>query len=137
YKIIIYKHNQIKNYTINKKKKKFINILNNENKQENLTKEERKAFYPKKIETSVSRLDTYYRCSYQHFLQYKLKLEERRTYTLDAPDMGQLFHEALKVITDWVKTETRHIADVTKSDAKTYATKSSKHLGRDLQHHII
>src|SRR5699024_660528 len=69
--------------------------------------------------------------------QYNLKLEERRTYTLDAPDMGQLFHEALKVITEWVKKENRHFADVTKSDAKTYAKKSIKYLGPDLQHQIL
>src|SRR5690625_5972588 len=85
----------------------------------------------------MSILETYYRYSYQHFLQYNLKLEERRTYTLDAPDMGQLFHEALKVITEWVKKENRHFADVTKSDAKTYAKKSIKHLGPVLQHQIL
>src|SRR5699024_3632811 len=98
-----------------------------------LSEEATKAFYPQKIETSVSRLETYYRCSYQHFLQYNLKLEERRTYTLDAPDMGQLFHEALKVITEWVKKESRHFADVVKSDAK----KSIKYLGPVLQHQIL
>src|SRR5690625_1886122 len=51
--------------------------------------------------------------------------------------MGQLFHEALKVITEWVKKENRHFADVTKSDAKTYAKKSIKHLGPVLQHQIL
>src|SRR5690625_6823066 len=80
--------------------KKVLESLFYENKPVNLSEEATKAFYPQKIETSVSRLETYYRCSYQHFLQYNLKLEERRTYTLDAPDMGQLFHEALKVITE-------------------------------------
>src|SRR5699024_12792299 len=107
--------------------KKFLDNLCYENKPVNLAEEETKEFNQQKIETSVSRLETYYRCSYQHFLQYNLKLEERRTYTLDAPDMGQLFHEALKVITEWVKKENRHFADVTKSDAKTYAKKSIKY----------
>lgn len=108
-----------------------------ENKPTHLSKQTTESFYPQKIETSVSRLETYYRCSYQHFLQYNLKLEERRTYTLDAPDMGQLFHEALKIIAEWVKEENKHFADVTKKDAVSYAKKSIEHLSPVLQHRIL
>src|SRR5690625_1211476 len=78
----------INHETSNESTKKVLESLFYENKPVNLSEEATKAFYPQKIETSVSRLETYYRCSYQHFLQYNLKLEERRTYTLDAPDMG-------------------------------------------------
>src|SRR5699024_5780912 len=67
-----------------------------ENKPTNLTEETVKQAYSEKINTSVSRLEMFYRCSYQHFANYNLKLEERRTYQLEAPDIGQLFHEALK-----------------------------------------
>src|SRR5699024_1511642 len=74
-----------------------------ENKPENLTKETVEQLYPKQIKASVSRLEMYYRCSYQHYLQYSLGLEERRTYKLEAPDIGQLFHEALKTITEWIQ----------------------------------
>lgn len=130
------------NWYINKESqndstKKVLNSLFYQNKPINLSKETTEAFYPQKIETSVSRLETYHRCSYQHFLQYNLKLEERRTYTLDAPDMGQLFHEALKIITEWVKKEDKHFADVTKNDAYAYAKKSIKHLSPVLQHQIL
>ncbi len=127
----------IKNEGNNDSTKKVLNSLFYQNIPINLSKETTEAFYPQKIETSVSRLETYYRCSYQHFLQYNLKLEERRTYTLDAPDMGQLFHEALKVITEWVKKENKHFADVTKADAKNYAKKSIVHLSPILQHRIL
>ena len=57
-------------------------------------------------------LETYYRCSYQHFAKYSLGLEERRTYKLDAPDIGQLFHEALKTITEWVQAEGKEFLPV-------------------------
>src|SRR5699024_6126619 len=90
----------INHETSNKSTKKGLESLFYENKPVNLSEEATKAFYPQKIETSVSRLETYYRCSYQHFLQYNLQLEDRRTYTLDAPQVGQLFHEALKLITE-------------------------------------
>lgn len=127
----------IKHENQNQSTKLVLESLFYENKPTKLSQPTTTAFYPQKIETSVSRLETYYRCSYQHYLQYNLKLEERRTYTLDAPDMGQLFHEALKVIAEWVKQENKHFADVSKDDAKKYARKSINHLSPVLQHRIL
>src|SRR5699024_12476775 len=92
----------INHETSNESTKKVLESLFYENKPVNLSEEATKAFYQQKIETSVSRIETYYRCSYQHFLQYNLKLEERRKYTLNAIDMFQLFHKTLKDITNRV-----------------------------------
>src|SRR5699024_4704573 len=64
-------------------------------------------------------------------------LEERRTYKLDAPDIGQLFHEALKTITQWIKKEGRSFADLTQKESTHYAHKSVTHLAPILQHHIL
>ena len=89
------------------------------------------------MNTSVSRLEMYYRCSYQHFAQYGLGLKERRTYKLDAPDIGQLFHEALKTITDWINKEGRDFSDVTEKEANQYAQKAITHLAPILQNEIL
>src|SRR5699024_4282034 len=102
-----------------------------------LTEETVKELHPKRINTSVSRLEMLYRCSYQHYVQYGLKLEERRTYKLDAPDIGQLFHEALKTITQWIQKEGRDFAALSKHDSEQYAKKSISHLAPALQHHIL
>ena len=93
--------------------------------------------YPKDVKTSVSRLEMLYSCSYKHFAQYNLKLENRRTYTLDAPDIGQLFHEALKTITEWIQKEGQDFKALTKADARSYADRSVKQLARVLQHQIL
>src|SRR5690606_32833870 len=108
-----------------------------ENKTVSLSEKTVKELYPKQVKTSVSRLELLNQCSYRHFLQYSLKLEERRTYKLDAPDIGQLFHEALKTITEWVQTEKGSFADLTKEDSEQYAKKSISHLSPALQHHIL
>ena len=108
-----------------------------ENKTVALSEKTVKELYPKQVKTSVSRLELLNQCSYRHFLQYSLKLEERRTYKLDAPDIGQLFHEALKTITEWVQTEKGSFADLTKEDSEQYAKKSISHLAPALQHHIL
>ena len=92
---------------------------------------------PQTVRTSVSRMEMLYRCSYQHFLQYNLNLEERRTYSLEAPDIGQLFHEALKTITEWLNKEGKDFKEVTKSDAEQYAKRSIDDLAPVLQHHIL
>lgn len=108
-----------------------------ENRPTSLSKKTVEKLHPKQIKTSVSRLEMLYRCSFQHFAHYGLQLEERRTYKLDAPDIGQLFHEALKTITQWIQEEGRDFAELTKQDSEKYAKKSISHLAPVLQHHIL
>lgn len=93
--------------------------------------------YQKKIKTSVSRMEQYYQCSYKHFAQHSLKLEERKTYKLDAPDIGQLFHEALKQITEWVQVEEKQFADLSEQEAGDYAKRVMERLSPVLQHQIL
>ncbi len=95
------------------------------------------ALYPGNVKTSVSRLETLYRCSYQHFVKYNLRLEDRRTYKLDAPDIGQLFHEAIKTITEWMHKDGRDFAVMTREESAQYAAKSMHHLAPALNHHIL
>ncbi|WP_174616244.1 helicase-exonuclease AddAB subunit AddB [Virgibacillus ihumii] len=107
------------------------------NRPVNLTKETTEELFPKQVKASVSRLETYYRCSYQHFAKYSLKLDERKTYKLDAPDIGQLFHEALKKITEWIQEEGRDFSKITKQDSAGYAKKAVDNLAPILQHQIL
>ncbi|WP_156288827.1 helicase-exonuclease AddAB subunit AddB [Oceanobacillus salinisoli] len=96
-----------------------------------------KELYPKEIKASVSRLESYFRCSYQHFAKYSLKLDERKTYKLDAPDIGMLFHEAIKIITEWIQSEGRDFSELNQQDANTYADKAVGNLAPILQHQIL
>lgn len=107
------------------------------NEPSDLTPKTIEQLYPKQVKTSVSRLETYYRCSYQHFAQYSLGLEERKTYKLDAPDIGQLFHEALKIITEWIQADGKDFSDLTKRDSSKYAQKAVVNLSPILQHQIL
>jgi len=51
--------------------------------------------YGDRLLASVSRMERFTACPFQHFAAYGLKLEERRLFRLEAPDVGQLFHAAL------------------------------------------
>lgn len=108
-----------------------------QNKPTNLTRETVERLYPKQIKASVSRLEMYHRCSYQHFAQYSLGLQERQTYKLDAPDIGQLFHEALKQITEWIQSETKSFQNIYQKEASIYAKRAVERLAPVLQHQIL
>ncbi|MFD1607945.1 helicase-exonuclease AddAB subunit AddB [Oceanobacillus luteolus] len=108
-----------------------------QNRPTDLSEDTINELYPKQIKASVSRLETYYRCSYQHFARYSLNLEERQTYKLDAPNIGQLFHEALKVITDWIRLEGRDYKELTEEDSNYFANRAVGKLAPILQHQIL
>lgn len=116
---------------------KVLQSLFYENTPTNLSKQTVGKLYQEEIKTSVSRLEMHYRCSYQHFAQYNLNLEDRRMHTLDAPNIGQLFHEAMKVIFDWVQADDKEIKALSKQDAVYYAKKSMAYLAPILQHNIL
>ncbi|WP_062512870.1 helicase-exonuclease AddAB subunit AddB [Halobacillus sp. KGW1] len=107
------------------------------NKPVDLAKETTKQLFEKTVKTSVSRLETYHRCSYQYFAQHSLQLDERRTYKLDAPDIGQLFHEALKQITEWVQSEGRDFAQLNRMETDQYAAQATQQLAPILQNQIL
>src|SRR5690625_3204428 len=108
-----------------------------QNKPVSLSKETVEQIYPKQIDMSVSRLETYYRSSYQHFAKYTLGLKERHIHKLDAPDIGLLFHEALKKITEWVQIEEKDFAHLSRQDAEQYANRAVSSLATILQHQIL
>ena len=54
-----------------------------------------KALFGEKLYTSVSRLETYSACAYEHFLKYGLKLKEEETFDFSLTDLGNLYHDTL------------------------------------------
>lgn len=108
-----------------------------ENKTTDLKPETSSQLIPKQVKASVSRLETFYRCSYQHFAKYGLGLKERNMHKLDAPDIGQLFHEALRQITEWVLADGRDWQEMSKIDTDRYAKRAVEQLSPILQHQIL
>lgn len=48
--------------------------------------------------TSVSEIESYYRCPYQHFIMYGLRLKEIKTWELKPNDIGNILHSFLDKI---------------------------------------
>lgn len=55
------------------------------------------AIYGKNIEGSVTRLESFARCAYAHYLSYGLKLREREESGFESVDMGNLYHTAVEI----------------------------------------
>ena len=75
--------------------------------------------YGESFISSVSRIESYYSCPFQHYASFGLGLRERSEYTLEAPAIGDLFHAALK----WVSDETMRLgkswSELTKEECWT------------------
>ncbi|WP_277673446.1 helicase-exonuclease AddAB subunit AddB [Piscibacillus halophilus] len=93
--------------------------------------------YDQTIRSSVSRLETYHQCSYRYFAQYTLGLNERSTFQLAAPDIGQLFHESLRAITEWVYEEGKAFFELTEAEIRAYARRAVEKLAPVLNHQIL
>lgn len=52
--------------------------------------------YGKKIYSSVSRLERFNSCPFSYFVEFNLNVKPRKIYKLEAPDLGNLFHEVLE-----------------------------------------
>lgn len=93
--------------------------------------------YDRTIQSSVSRLETYFQCSYHYFAQYTLQLKERSRYQLQAPDIGQLFHESLRWITEWVYEDGKAFYDLTDQEILKYVERAIEKLAPVLNHQIL
>ena len=64
--------------------------------QEPLSSEVSHLLYGSVLENSVTRLERFAACAYEHFLTYGLQLHPREEHTFEAVDFGNLVHTALE-----------------------------------------
>jgi len=65
-----------------------------------LEPETSRLLYGDRLLASVSRMERFIACPFQHFAVHGLRLQERRLYRVESPDIGQLFHAALRQTTE-------------------------------------
>ena len=110
------------------------------------------AIYGKQIEGSVTRLESFARCAYAHFLSYGLKLREREESGFESVDMGNLYHAAIEhyskmlveskfnwmTVPDDVRddfaTEAMEQAVLEYPNLSIYATAENAHIAKRMQH---
>ncbi len=101
--------------------------------RENITE----PLYGAPISSSVSRVETYYGCPYAHYVAYGLRLEERNQYKLAAPAMGDLFHAAIKWISDEVMRLGVSWSSLTQKQCRSLAKEAIEQLSPYFVNHIL
>ena len=74
------------------------------NRNEPISHAVTKAMYGTVLENSVTRLERFAACAFAHYLQYGLKLGERRLQQFAGVDMGNIYHDAL----EWFAKRVEH-----------------------------
>ncbi len=74
----------------------FYSGLFYENKANRLNQSEIKALYDMYSAFSPTRLESFSRCPFEHFMRYGIRAEERKIRELAVIEMGEIFHQSLK-----------------------------------------
>ena len=85
---------------------------NSETTSESLNEEVALTLYGTDIEASVSRIELFNKCEFAHFMTYGLKAKERTIFELTVADIGNLYHEALRQISNKLKQENRSFSSL-------------------------
>ncbi|CAG9622981.1 helicase-exonuclease AddAB subunit AddB [Sutcliffiella rhizosphaerae] len=93
--------------------------------------------YGSHIEASVSRMEKFSACAFSHFASYGLKLRDRKIYRLEAPDIGELFHAALKHISDRLRKNNTDWKHLSKEQCQMLAKEAVDILAPKLQGEIL
>lgn len=119
------------------KSRRVITSLFYQNEAVQLTKDTAKELYGEQIKTSVSRMERYESCAFSQFASHGLYLKERKAFKLEAPDIGQLFHAALKMISDYLNEHGMTWSNLTKKECEQLASKAVEKLAPFIQNEIL
>ncbi|EAH0810604.1 helicase-exonuclease AddAB subunit AddB, partial [Listeria monocytogenes] len=117
--------------------KQVLSSLYYENKTKPLQETTAKNLFGETIHASVSRMEKFFSCEFQHYAQYGLKLEERGHFQLQAVDMGEIFHGAMEWISAELKRNNLDWGNLTEEECKQMAKLAMTFLAPKIQHEIL
>ncbi|QED47181.1 helicase-exonuclease AddAB subunit AddB [Cytobacillus dafuensis] len=127
----------LKNESWKRNVQKVLSSLNYENQTRKLNEHISQDLYGDTIHASVSRMELFHGCPFSHFVQHGLKLRERQIFRLEAPDIGELFHAALKYIAETVMNKRMSWTELTRQQCEILAQEAIEMLAPKLQNEIL
>lgn len=95
--------------------------LHHQNVPENIESELAEPLYGKHIYTSVSKMESFFRCQFQYFSRYGLGLKERTVFGLSPAATGEFFHEALDQFFKLLIVNNRILTEMSDSEVTVFA----------------
>ncbi|MDQ0232240.1 helicase-exonuclease AddAB subunit AddB [Metabacillus malikii] len=117
--------------------RKVLGSLTYQNKLTKLERTVSRELYGEHIQGSVSRMEQFNSCAFSHFASFGLKLKERQLFKLEAPDVGQMFHSALKLISDKLQQMELDWKELTKEQCDRLSYDAVEKLAPRLQREIL
>jgi ATP-dependent helicase/nuclease subunit B len=127
----------IDNDMMNQAAARVLSSLFYQNKAKDLSVDTSNKIYGETITASVSRMEMFNSCAFSHYAAHGLKLQERKIFRLDAPDIGEMFHGALKMISDYLRDHNISWASLTKQQCLMLAKEAVDRLAPKLQNEIL
>ncbi|WP_165981040.1 helicase-exonuclease AddAB subunit AddB [Macrococcus lamae] len=90
--------------------------------------------YGEEIKASVSRFESYNNCPFQHFAAHGLRLNERTPFEFQHFELGNIFHHALKVISEEIKDS---IITMSSDSLRQYVEVTLKGLLPEVQYQVL
>lgn len=90
-------------------------LLRTDHKEDSIGSALAHAIYGDRILAGITRLENYAKCAYRYFLEYGLGLREREIFSFEARDIGNIFHESMRIFSqlmeeagnDWAHTDSQ------------------------------
>ncbi|WP_456275926.1 helicase-exonuclease AddAB subunit AddB [Bacillus sp. AK128] len=108
-----------------------------QNREKALPTQVSEELYGSTLVGSVSRMELFQSCPFSHFASYGLRLQERQIYRLEAPDIGQFFHAALKMMADELQRQKLTWSELTKTQSEVLANQVVNILAPQIQKEIL
>jgi ATP-dependent helicase/nuclease subunit B len=115
----------------------LLQSLHYTNREQPLHPPTSRELYGSHLKTSVSRMERFVACPFSQFISHGLRLDERRVYRLEAPDIGQLFHAALSQFADRLAEEQLDWGSLTPEHCAERASQVVDELAPRLQSEIL
>ncbi|MCW2277261.1 helicase-exonuclease AddAB subunit AddB [Heliophilum fasciatum] len=90
-----------------------------------------------RLQASISRIESYLACPFRHFAAYGLRLRERSQYRLQAPEVGQFHHAALKRFGDQLQADQLDWGRLSREEQVRRVEQVMAHLAPQLQNEIL
>ncbi|MFZ3589126.1 helicase-exonuclease AddAB subunit AddB [Bacillus sp. DJP31] len=116
---------------------RVLNSLFYQNVEQPLPATVSNSLYGDTLTGSVSRMELFQSCAFSHFASYGLGLQERQIYRLEAPDIGQFFHAALKMMADELHKQQLSWSQLTKRQCEELAHAVVDELAPRIQKEIL
>lgn len=104
-----------------------LDVLNNQNQIEKLTKENLEKLYGKTLKTSVSRLEQYKSCPFSYFIKYGLQLNERDTFKVETIDTGSFMHDVVDSFFTYLEENQLSVREIQNEDIESIISQIIDH----------